>query len=891
VDLYIGLEANGGGSRYNSLEGGHRFYISSTEKVRINTDGNVGIGTTSPTAKVESYFSSNAITFNYLATNLNGNSPIPVYGFDVTSGAEVRSIKAGIGYERHLTNGRGTLHIYNRSSDDTSNFSGTRSSAGDIKISIDNSGNVGIGTTIPNSKLQISGSSAGLLTVGTLTNDWGGVVAIGTPNGNGIILSKVNTSNDANRVLTIVRDDTNGASIFAYTPTGTSTSVGFQIRASASSYFNGGNVGIGTSSPDTKLDVRGVVQSQSYPVVNTSGTGQWVKLGTLTIPQSGYTAHIRAYIHSGYNALNSQDYYLDIFFKTSNASSVDANGFAGNSWYYTRGYTTSDPSPIWVGNAAGVSATAYDLYLSLPAFTNHSHYIVEIVEGVTWANVGTLGQTYPGTGSSTVCVSSLGFTLPIGNVGIGTSTLTTKFNVYDASSGNADEVFLGTIGTNQLVGGRTDGSFGIATKSASNGNLIFTANNEMYFRTSGSNDRMFIKNDGNVGIGTTSPAAKLYVVSSGGPIARFDGSSVATSGATEIDILGPQSNGDLNLGIGGSTLTDATNNIQNKAFVTAGTGLSGLNLRSDAGYVQITTGGLTSANERMRITSDGKVGIGTTSPVTQFQVSGSATIGGYNTFYFGTGVTSFNITAPLYPVLAFYYGTNFAGTITGYSDHIGINTGAGASKYISFEPNDSEAMRITADGALLVGKTVGYGTGTAENNTLQLKSFLVFGSDNTGSASNRNWNISTNGSAAGNMDWTVGSTNTGWPNFAYRLQLTSSGSLNNTTGTYGTISDLRLKENISDARNYLDDLLKLRVVKYSLKEESSDFATKIGFIAQEVEQVFPNLVDQSDVGYDGGEGIRSVKTSILIPMLLKSIQELSAKVKSLEDKVQILESK
>jgi len=273
------------------------------------------------------------------------------------------------------------------------------------------------------------------------------------------------------------------------------------------------------------------------------------------------------------------------------------------------------------------------------------------------------------------------------------------------------------------------------------------------------------------------------------------------------------------------------------------------------------------------------------------QVSGSATIGGYNAFYFGTGVTSFNITAPLYPVLAFYYGTNFAGTITGYSDHIGLNTGVGASKYISFEPNDAEAMRITADGALLVGKTVGYGTGTAENNTLQLKSFLVFGSDNTGSASNRNWNIGTNGSAAGNMDWTVGSTNTGWPNFAYRLQLTSSGSLNNTTGTYGTISDLRLKENISDARNYLDDLLKLRVVKYSLKEESSDFATKIGFIAQEVEQVFPNLVDQSDVGYDGGEGIRSVKTSILIPMLLKSIQELSAKVKSLEDKVQILESK
>ena len=453
-------------------------------------------------------------------------------------------------------------------------------------------GNVGIGTTIPNSKLQISGSSAGLLTVGTLTNDWAGVVAIGTPNGNGIILSKVNTSNDANRVLTIVRDDTNGASIFGYTPTGTSTSVGFQIRASASSYFNGGNVGIGTSSPDTKLDVRGVVQSQSYPVVNTSGTGQWVKLGTLTIPQSGYTAHIRAYIHSGYNALNSQDYYLDIFFKTSNASSVDANGFAGNSWYYTRGYTTSDPSPIWVGNAAGVSATAYDLYLSLPAFTNRSHYIVEIVEGVTWANVGSLGQTYPGTGSSTVCVSSLGFTLPIGNVGIGTSTLTTKFNVYDASSGNADEVFLGTIGTNQLVGGRTDGSFGIATKSASNGNLIFTANNGMYFRTSGSNDRMFIKNDGNVGIGTTSPVQKFHldgVVGNPATSGTAQGGMVRLSNTTDNAVL------DIGMRSGGA-----------------------------GAWLQSTDETSLAANYPLLLNPNGgNVGIGTTNPVAKLQVAGN----------------------------------------------------------------------------------------------------------------------------------------------------------------------------------------------------------------------------------------------------------------------------
>ena len=313
--------------------------------------------------------------------------------------------------------------------------------------------------------------------------------------------------------------------------------------------------------------------------------------------------------------------------------------------------------------------------------------------------------------------------------------------------------------------------------------------------------------------------------------------------------------------------------ISASSISTGGGGAFVTSVQPTTNYLSKFTGNSTIANSLV-YDNGTNVGIGNTSPLEKLHVLGNIHIQSEADSLGGGGL---------------YLGIS-------NSRNISIRQTSTNKNFAVDTYNDSESWqnRITilnSGGALLVGKTVGYGTGTAENNTLQLKSFLVFGSDNTGSASNRNWNISTNGSAAGNMDWTVGSTNTGWPNFAYRLQLTSSGSLNNTTGTYGTISDLRLKENISDARNYLDDLLKLRVVKYSLKEESSDFATKIGFIAQEVEQVFPNLVDQSDVGYDGGEGIRSVKTSILIPMLLKSIQELSVKVKTLESKVQILESK
>jgi hypothetical protein len=104
------------------------------------------------------------------------------------------------------------------------------------------------------------------------------------------------------------------------------------------------------------------------------------------------------------------------------------------------------------------------------------------------------------------------------------------------------------------------------------------------------------------------------------------------------------------------------------------------------------------------------------------------------------------------------------------------------------------------------------------------------------------------------------------------------GDIVNANGVYGTISDLRLKENISDARNYLSDLLKLRVVNYSLKEEASAVANKLGFIAQEVEQVFPKMVDTDK------EDTKSIKISVLIPMLVKAIQELTARVQTLEAK-------
>jgi hypothetical protein len=105
-------------------------------------------------------------------------------------------------------------------------------------------------------------------------------------------------------------------------------------------------------------------------------------------------------------------------------------------------------------------------------------------------------------GSATVYIASGG------NVGIGLTNPAFKLHVTGT---NGDEVQLGTIGSNQIVGGRDGGSFGIATKASSNGNMILAANSAMYFRTNTSNESAYIGSNGNFGINTTNPTKRLHV--------------------------------------------------------------------------------------------------------------------------------------------------------------------------------------------------------------------------------------------------------------------------------------------------------------------------------------------------------------------------------------------
>jgi hypothetical protein len=88
------------------------------------------------------------------------------------------------------------------------------------------------------------------------------------------------------------------------------------------------------------------------------------------------------------------------------------------------------------------------------------------------------------------------------------------------------------------------------------------------------------------------------------------------------------------------------------------------------------------------------------------------------------------------------------------------------------------------------------------------------------------------------------------------------------------VSDVRLKENITDLPSSTELIQQLRPVEFDMKKDGEH---KAGFIAQELEQVFPNMVVESE------SGIKKIKRDQLVPYLVKCIQELTERIKILEN--------
>jgi hypothetical protein len=128
-----------------------------------------------------------------------------------------------------------------------------------------------------------------------------------------------------------------------------------------------------------------------------------------------------------------------------------------------------------------------------------------------------------------------------------------------------------------------------------------------------------------------------------------------------------------------------------------------------------------------------------------------------------------------------------------------------------------------------------------------------------------------------------------------RFYVASNGDVRNVNNSYGATSDLKLKENISDAASQWDDIKAIQVKKYSLKLDALDAPNKLGVIAQDLEASgMSGLVSETvDVDPDGTileTTTKTVKYSILYMKAVKALQEAMDRIETLEAKVTALET-
>jgi Chaperone of endosialidase len=178
--------------------------------------------------------------------------------------------------------------------------------------------------------------------------------------------------------------------------------------------------------------------------------------------------------------------------------------------------------------------------------------------------------------------------------------------------------------------------------------------------------------------------------------------------------------------------------------------------------------------------------------------------------------------------------------------------------------NATERMRIDVSGNVIVGKTTS-ATGTAgfninpAGNGTNIPLVNSSGADSTNNA----------------VTYQVYSTSAG----AFRFYVGYGGTVYATSTTISGVSDQRFKENIVDLDAGLDKILALKPRKFDWKEgKGANTKNARGFIAQEFETVFPDLIDEwKDPAPEGEEPYKSVRAD-LIPVLVKAIQELNSKV-------------
>ena len=614
-------EAGGGDIRM--VAGGSTGYVGTynntsmqilqngSNAIFIDTSKNIGIGVTSPsivggTAK--------------LTVNVGSGTSSPVSIVNgTTDGMYIRRYAVNGQYQIQTTSGSGN--------------------SGNLSLQ-SYGGNVGIGTTSPSRPLSVyrstAGSAANFLHYTDATAFAG--LYIDVDNVNNIV--ELNASGDTASTMAFqtgnaerMRITTTGNVGIGTTSPGHKLSViGGHIQTDGNVYTNvirdntggnvsiqdnGGNVGIGTTSPNHKLDVNGGAQFNTdtgatpFYITRLGGTSQ-----ALSIKVMDDNVRFESIQDETADDYGGFDFRMDggttepDFVVRKNAGNpilnVKGNGNVGIG-------TTSPTSKLFITAADGEMVDTYMVNILNQELTAGDNFGVQIRAGLNTSDVSLNVANKDG--------SSLFRVRGDGNVGIGTTSPGNKLSIQGSqatvynSTDSGGQAFAGTTINNTNTAGNTNNFsqllFTVGTNNNSVSRIVAIRSgsdaSDLAFvgeSAAGVAEYMRIKSGGNVGIGTTSPTYKL-----------------------EVDDSANASN---------NYITTVSNNSNNSGILFKdASGNRGLVFANPDNDLVFMSGG---TSEKMRVTSSGNVGIGTTSPGVKLDVNGQ--IRSNNEFLLQTGTTA-----------------------------------------------------------------------------------------------------------------------------------------------------------------------------------------------------------------------------------------------------------